>query len=69
MTYIIPIAEETLALIQILNSGTPVLIQTEATCFVYHGENEHAEIMTEVSLREKYTDDELTTFTIGALKK
>jgi hypothetical protein len=69
MLYVIPIAEETLDLIQVLNSGVRPTIEDEATCYVYMGENEHAEIMTEDHLRTIYSDSDLTTFTIGTISK
>lgn len=68
MIYIIPIADETLDLIQMLNSGTRPVFEDEATCFVYRGENEHAEIITEDQAREMFPDA-VATVTIGIRSK
>ena len=68
MLYIIPIADETLDLIQVLNSGVRPTIEDHATCYVYNGENEPAEIITEDQAREMFPNAVMTV-TIGIRTK
>lgn len=68
MIYIIPIADETLDLIQVLNSGVRPTFQEEATCFLYRGENEPSDIITEDQAREMFPDA-VATVTIGIRSK
>lgn len=52
MLYVIPITEDTLDLIEVLNDGIRPELENEATFFVYEGQEKFARIVTKKDVDE-----------------
>lgn len=57
---IIPIREETLDILEVLNGGVRPGIEDEPTFYIYRGENEHAEIIK----HDELSDDPNQVWTV-----